>query len=111
MQSKTSHRHRKPSPARVVAKRTAISAGAAAAALLVSAGGATAAEASTAPEAPVVAQAPAAEPPCTGTALDAIVGPLSGADCNSNPQDPEVPDDSGETPGDPGTTPPPPPGG
>ncbi len=63
MQNNTG-RHRKPSATRVIARRTAVSTGAAVAAVLVSAGGATAATASS----------PANVPPisCTGSPLDAF---------------------------------------
>lgn len=103
-----SARHRKPSPARAVAARTAVSAGAAVAAVLMSASGAAAAPAGgVAGHFPVAVtageQSPSADPPCTDTPLDAIVGPLTGADCNSNPGDSQ-----GETPDDMGGDPPPP---
>lgn len=96
-------RHRRPGPARAVLARSALSAGAAAAAVLLAGGPATA----------TTAGAPAAEPPCTGTALDAILGPATGADCNSNPEDndptnpggPNTPDDSGGNPPQGGGTP------
>lgn len=96
-------RHRRPSSTRALATRSAVSAGAAVAALILTGGPATAATAS----------APAAEPPCTGTALDAIVGPAAGVDCNSNPEDndptnpggPNTPDESGGNPPDGGGTP------
>ena len=96
MQSKpSSGRHRKTSPTRALAARTAMTAGGVVAALLLAGGTATAAPA-----------APTAEPPCTGTTLDAIVGPVTGADCNSNPDDQDPTEPGGTPPGDPGTTPP-----
>lgn len=79
-------RHRKPSPARVIAARTAVSAGGAAAALLVAAGTATAG--TSAGAAPTN---PAAEAPCTNTPLDAIIGPIAQTDCNDPA--PASPDD------------------
>lgn len=112
-------RHRKSGPARAIATRTAVSTGAAVAAVLMAGGPATAAASTgvAAANAPAtVESAPAAEPPCTGTALDAIVGPLTGANCNANPEDddptnpggPNTPDDNeggappvGGTPGAP----------
>lgn len=93
-------RHRKPTSTRAIAARAAISAGGAVAAVLLAGGPATAAAV------PAGEQKPAADPPCTGTALDAIVGPLTGADCNSNPEDSDGPDDPPETT-PPGTDPPP----
>lgn len=90
-------RHRKPSPARVIAARTALSATGAAAALLVAAGPATAGtNAGAAPAAPV------AEAPCTNTPLDAVIGPLAQTDCNDPA--PASPDDvTGDDPTDEGS--------
>ena len=93
----TSHagRHRKPSPARAIAARTALSAAGAAAALLVAAGTATA---GTSAE----VAAPAAEAPCTNTPLDAIIGPLAQTNCNDPA--PSAPDDvTGDDPTDEGS--------
>lgn len=86
-------RHRSPRSTRTLAARSAMSAGAAVAAVLLAGG----------PAAAATASAPAADPQCTGTALDAIVGPLTGADCNTNPEDndptnpggPNTPDEGG----------------
>lgn len=110
-------RHRRPGPARALVTRTAVFSGAAVATVLMAGGPATAATASTGGaevSAPTVTEsAPTAEPPCTGTALDAIIGPAAGVDCNSNPADndptnpggPTTPDDGGGTPPAGGGTP------
>lgn len=100
-------RHRKLRTTRTVATRTAVSAGAAAAALLLSAGGATAATAPSAGDTVITdANAVPGEPPCTGTPLDGIIGPYIGSTCGSGegggPGDEETP------PPDGGTPPPPP---
>ena len=87
-------RHRKPSVARAVAGRTAVSAAGAAAALLVAAGTATAAtstEATDATRAPAAEQLIPAEGPCTNTPLDAVIGPLAQTNCNDPA--PQAPDD------------------
>lgn len=97
-------RHRRPGPARALVTRTAVSTGAAVAAVLMAGGPATAATASTDGAA---VSAPTAEPPCTGTPLDAIVGPAAGVDCNSNPEDDDPTDPGGPgTPDDGGGSPP-----
>lgn len=90
----TSARHRKPSVARAIAARTAVSATGAAAALLVAAGTATAATSAEAAEgarAAVSDQLTPAEGPCTNTPLDAIIGPLAQTNCNDPA--PQAPDD------------------
>lgn len=110
MQSNVSSgRHRKPTASRAFAARTAISAGAAVAAVLMAGGSATAVTANTdmitsnAPELGAAGASNVAEPPCTGTPLDAMVGPIIGSTCGAG--EPGSPGE--EDSGDPGTPPPP----
>ncbi|WP_344608365.1 hypothetical protein [Sporichthya brevicatena] len=74
MQSNSPGRHRKPTRTAKFAARTALTAGAAFTAVLVSGGAATAATPDTQPQYPL---------PCTGYPIDSVLKAIAGSYCGS----------------------------
>lgn len=74
MQSNRPGRHRKPSRTAAIAARTALTAGAAVTAVLVSGGAASAASPESAPQYPL---------PCTGYPIDSVGKAILGSYCGS----------------------------